>query len=319
MKFLERSLDQQNQFWKYLVVILVAFFGGQIIGAIPLICVIAAKVASNGGASITDMTNPTDLTIFGISKNLSLFLMMIPFIVSFILLVILIKGLHKRSLSETVNGTNKVRISRFWTGMAVWGLLMVIYLLGDYMINPDNFVLQFDLANFIPLLLISILIIPIQTTFEELLCRGYLAQGIAGWTKNRWAVIILPGLFFALLHIGNPEVKEYGFWMAMPQYLFFGLLFGFVAVLDDGIELPMGMHAANNVFLSIFATNKSSALQTNAIFEQLNINPVRETIILVIMGIIAIAYFAWKYKWNFRILSEKVTAEDKTEEGMLLS
>ena len=44
MQFLERSLDQQNQFWKYLIVVLAAFFGGPIIGAIPLASVMIYKV-----------------------------------------------------------------------------------------------------------------------------------------------------------------------------------------------------------------------------------------------------------------------------------
>lgn len=31
-----------------------------------------------------------------------------------------------------------------------------------------------------------------------------------------------------------------------------------------------------------------------------------ETIVLVIAGILAICFFAWKYKWDFRIMNQKV-------------
>ncbi|MCL1933941.1 MAG: CPBP family intramembrane metalloprotease [Candidatus Azobacteroides sp.] len=306
MQFLERSLDQQNQFWKYLIVVLAAFFGGQILGAIPLASVMIYKVITSGGAFVSNPKNLTDLTAFGISKNVSLFLFMLIPVVFLLITILLIKVLHKRSFAETVNGTQKVRIKRCLTGAAVWSFLMAIYYWGDYMMNPENYRLQFNLLAFIPLLLISVILIPIQTTSEEFFFRGYLSQGFAGWTKNRWLAILIPGLLFGLTHSANPEVKEFGFWVSMSQYVFFGLLFGLVSVLDDGIELAMGMHAANNVFLSLFVTNYASALQTDAVFEELHIVPVKETISLIIIGMITLAFFAWKYQWNFKILNQKI-------------
>jgi len=38
--------------------------------------------------------------------------------------------------------------------------------------------------------------------------------------------------------------------------------------MDDGIEVAMGAHTANNIFLCIFVTNSSSALQTSALYVQ---------------------------------------------------
>jgi len=136
--------------------------------------------------------------------------------------------------------------------------------------------------------------------------RGYLAQGVAVLTRNRIWAIIVPAVFFALLHLFNPEVMKFGFWLAMPQYLFFGLLFGLVAVLDDGIELSIGMHTANNVFLSLMLTSKTSVLQTDAVFEQLNINAGKDTLSVVVMGVLAAAFFAWRYKWDFGILMKRI-------------
>ena len=306
MKFLERALDHQNQWWKYLVVIVVGFIGAQTVGAIPLIAIMAYKMAVSGGAIMPNPENMMDLTVLGISKNVGLLLILLPSIVWLLLTIVLIKALHKRTPVETINGTNKIRFNRIGFGFGVWIALMAVYLIGDYLINSDNFVLQFDLVKFIPLFLISILLIPFQTTCEEFLFRGYLAQGVAAWTRNRLLAILLPGLLFGLIHIFNPEVKEFGFWLTMPQYVFFGLLFGLVAVLDDGIELAIGMHAANNIFLSLLITNKSSALQTDAVFEQLHLNPIKDTLSLVVIGVIAVVYFAYKYKWNFGVLTKKI-------------
>jgi membrane protease YdiL (CAAX protease family) len=306
MKFLERAFDKQNQIWKYLIVIFGGLFGGQLIGSIPLLCVTIYKTVTSSGGITLNPENIADFTVLGISKNLAFFLTMLAPLASLITTIILIKLLHKRTFSETVNGTKKIRISRCLSGAAVWLILMAIYLLVDNFFNPKDYILQFNLVKFIPLLLISLIFIPFQTTSEEFLFRGYLAQGVAKWTKNRWLAILIPGLLFGLIHAYNPEVSKFGFWIAMPQYIFIGLLFGVFAVLDDGIELPMGAHAANNFFLSIFTTNSSSVLQTDAVFVQQNINPVKDNIVVMAIGVIAFTYFFMKYKWNFKILNKKV-------------
>jgi len=306
MQFLQRAFDQQNQFWKYLIVFVAALFGGQILGSIPFLSVLFYKIIQSKGTIAINPKNFMDFSNFGLSKNLTLFLFLFVFVVILIVAVLLIKALHKRSFAETVNGAKKIRINRCLTGAAVWGIIMVIFFFGDFFLNPGNFRLQFEISAFIPLLFIALLLIPVQTTTEELLFRGYLTQGLAGWTNNRWIAILVPGFLFGLMHSMNPEVKEFGFWITMPQYIFFGLLWGLIAVLDDGIELAIGMHAANNLFGSLFITHSASSLQTNAIFEQLHIMPEKELITLIIAGSIALAFFAWKYKWNFKILNQKI-------------
>lgn len=308
MKYLEQSLDGNNQFWKYVVVLLLTFIATQVIGVAPLMAVIMYQTIQNGDFTLNP-SNIADFSGMGISSNFGLFLMLIPFAVGLVALILLIKVFHKRSFSETVNGRKKVRWNKFFQGVIVWGIILVAYLAFEYFSNPSNFVLQFDLGQFIPLLFISLLFIPLQTTFEELSFRGYLAQGIAGWTKSRWLALLIPAVLFGLMHIMNPEIKEFGFWITMPQYIWFGLFFGIIAILDDGIELAMGVHAINNVFASLFVTHKSSALQTPAIFEQQLIDPKLELILLIVMSLIAFAIFAKKYKWNFSILNQKITKE----------
>ncbi|WP_420582927.1 CPBP family intramembrane glutamic endopeptidase [Reichenbachiella sp.] len=163
-------------------------------------------------------------------------------------------------------------------------------------------------TSFLPLVLIAVLLIPIQTTFEEYILRGYFAQGVAGLTKNRWLAVLVPGLVFALLHAFNPEVEAHGFWTVMPQYITFGLLFGLISVLDDGIELAIGAHAVNNVFLALFLTNKDSVLQTPAVFEQLEVYPMRDTITLVVLSVVFFIVLMKKYNWDISLLSNKVKA-----------
>ena len=58
MKHLERALDNQNQWWKYLIVFLAGFLGANAIGSIPLIAVIVIKIFQGGGKFTPNPENP---------------------------------------------------------------------------------------------------------------------------------------------------------------------------------------------------------------------------------------------------------------------
>lgn len=132
-------------------------------------------------------------------------------------------------------------------------------------------------------------------------------QGFAAMIRNRWFPIIMTSVLFGLMHSLNPEVKEFGFFTMIPQYIVFGLIFGIITIFDDGIEAAMGAHAANNIFLCIMVTNESSALQTPALYEQFRIHPWSEFVALVISGIVFIIILKSIFKWDkFSLLFQKI-------------
>lgn len=316
MKHLEIAFSGTNQWWKYLVVFFAALIAANTIGVIPLVLVVIYKVASATEPVNLDMENLMDLSTLGISSNLTLILMLIPFVVGLAILLILIKAMHKQNWKQTINGTSAVRWRRFFLSGFVWALMMSLYLIVDYQINPQDFTFHFDFSTFLPLLAIVVLLIPIQTTFEEVLFRGYFAQGVGVLTKSRILVVIIPALIFGLMHIMNPEVAAYGFWLAMPQYIFFGLVFGVIAVLDDGIESAMGVHAANNMFAALMITSDASALQTSALFTQMNVDPAKELIALLIGGTLLVVVLGVIYKWNYSLIFSRITSGDQSENDL---
>ncbi|HYQ58509.1 MAG TPA: CPBP family intramembrane glutamic endopeptidase [Draconibacterium sp.] len=308
MKHLTRAFDGQNQWWKFLVVILVAWIVGQIVGAIPLLVVMTKFVAANGGVA-SKPENVMDLSAYGIDPNVGLVLLIIPFIVILLMAIVLIKSLHKRSAKDVINGGVSFRWKRFWLGVVVWGLIMLVLFFAQLFISPEELEFRFDPAAFIPLVFVAVLLIPIQSGTEEFIFRGYLAQGVAGWTKHVWAVILIPSVLFALMHGLNPEVKEHGFWMMMPSYFVFGVAFAIAAVLDDGIELAIGIHAINNTLGALLVTSKESALQVPSLFYQQETDPVGESITLIISSVIMLIIFKLILKWNFSIIWKKIELE----------
>ncbi len=298
MNFLTVDFDKKREWWKYITVLVLSLLVGQLVGAIPLIIVVVSFIVKYPELAHT-IKDVSDIYSVGIDSNLLLALMLLPFVVSMLVLFVLIKPFHKRGVRTLFTGSSKIRWKRFFVGALVWLMLLLADFALSYSLNPQDFVLNFNANSFLVLFLVAIVLIPIQASTEEILFRGYLAQGVAAVTKNKIWVIIIPSIIFGLLHAANPEISEYGFWLTMPQYIIFGLLFGLISVLDNGIEIAMGAHSINNLFLSLIITSKSSALQTDAIFYVEQVNPVWSLISIIISSLIFIFVIFKIYNLNF--------------------
>jgi membrane protease YdiL (CAAX protease family) len=251
--------------------------------------------------------NPGDYSLLGLDPNAGLIMMLFPFIAGLAAFILLVKPLNNRTLKITINGTDRIRWNRFFISAFIWLILSAVYLFLYLKLDPANFTLNNKTTSLIILSVISLLFIPFQAAFEEVLFRGYLMQGFAAMLRNRWFPLIMTSVLFGLMHAFNPEVKEFGFLTMMPQYILFGLIFGVITILDDGIEAAMGAHTANNIFLCIMVTNKSSALQTPALFEQHNIYPWTEFAGLIFTGIVFVIILKTVFRWeDFSVLFGKV-------------
>lgn len=310
MNHLESTFSGKNNLWRYIVMFAVILIVSNSIGAIPLIIALLRKSVSNPEVFALISANPNDFSVLGLDSNIGLILMLFPFIAGLTAFVLLVKPLNNRTLITTINGTGRIRWNRFFISALVWLILSAIYLVLYLKLDPGNFTLNNKTVSLIILSAISLLFIPFQAAFEEVLFRGYLMQGFAALLRNRWFPLIMTSLLFGLMHAFNPEVKEFGFLTMMPQYILFGLIFGVITILDDGIEAAMGAHTSNNVFLCIMVTSKSSALQTPALYVQQNINPWTEFVALIFTGIVFILILKIIFRWNdFSVLFGEVNVE----------
>ena len=179
-----------------------------------------------------------------------------------------------------------------------------------YFMSPQAYIFQLNWSTFLPLLLISIFFLPIQTSLEELVFRGYALQGIGNLTKSRLIALLITSVLFGLIHGMNPEVAKYGFWTMQMYYVSAGLILGIMTIMDDSLELALGVHAATNIYGALFLSYEGSALQTDSIFKTTEINPILMFIFLLLMGAIFLFLCSRKYKWlSFSKILEPV---DKT-------
>ena len=306
-KYLLKGFKGENSWWRYLIMLLAVFVATQL-GSIPFAIVSTAKALQNGIQVNTE--NLTNFELLGINSNLGLMLLMFSFVLGLIVLLALIKPIHQRTITETLTSRKSFDFKRFFFAIAIWGGLMIISLIIGYKMNPDNYQFHFDATQFIILILVSVVFVTLQSTFEEVLFRGYLQQGLAVLTKNAIVPILFTSVIFGLMHAMNPEVKEYGLAIMLPQYIILGLIFAIATIMDDGLEIAIGVHVANNVLTSLLVTHKSSVLQTSALFSVNEIDPVYSLYELIIVSGIFIAIIAHKYKWgSFKKLFDKVKPE----------
>lgn len=304
---LECVTAQKSQWYWYLLVIFICFMATNTVGAIPLFIILITQWIQNP-KPLTDINSFSQESMMsGIDSNLYLASMAFSFVVFLAVAIWIIKMFHGRSWTEVINGTKRVRWSRFFVGLAVWGVLQVGSFAINYMTDPNNFEFRFEPVRFIFLTLITLMMIPIQSSCEEFVFRGYLAQGVASWTGSRLWALLIPSVLFALLHSANPEVTKYGFGVMMANYFLIGLTFGLISLLDDGIELAMGAHSINNILGSMLMTYEGSALRTDALFKAKIINPGEDLFIAVISSIVFIGILAFIYKWKFGILTRRVS------------
>ena len=296
----------KNEFWHYLFGIVSAFLGYlsfQLIMMVPLV-----TMAINHGYSMTDISENPNILFnpekIGINKSLLLALMMGMFVFTIIFLWLALKFVQKKSLSSIITGFEKIRWNRYFFSFGIWAVLILVLTLVSYLISPEEIELRFDAGNFAILLVVAIIFIPIQTATEELIFRGYLMQGFGLAFKNGIMPLIITSVLFGLMHASNPEAKAHGLLIMMPYYIFFGAFLGVLTLLDEGTELAMGIHCANNLMSSLLVCSKNSVLQTDAIFYTSSENPGGEFITWIVMASICFFILFKKYKltnWNLLI------------------
>jgi len=294
--FLTVPFTGKNSFWRYFTGVIVPFLAANFIGALPLVAVIVAR--SLDGEAIPQKGTMPDFEAMGINLNVGFVLNVIPFLVGLLAFILLVKPLHKRTFGTVVNGGRQIRWGRMMFAALAWIAVSALYMLYALKSDPGNFRINNTSNSLIILAVLALMLIPFQAAFEEVLFRGYLMQGFAVLARNRWIPVLATSILFGLMHGLNPEVVQYGFLTMMPQYIFFGLVFAVLTMFDDGIELAIGAHAANNIFLSVLVTHDDMALQTPALYEQIQIYPWKEFGGLVIQSLVFVAIMALVFKWK---------------------
>lgn len=284
--YIEQGYKGQLGLWKYFI-IPTGFIGLIIVNYIAVL---------NTPQSTDQMMQQL---IDQIGSNLVLITLLLPLAIALLILWVWVKFIHQQSITSLTTARKKVDWKRILFSFALWGAITTVFIYIDYYFNPEHYVWNFDLIPFLILVVIAVLLVPLQTSFEEYLFRGYLMQGIGIIAKNRWVPLVITSVIFGLMHIANPEVEKLGYGI-MVYYIGTGFFLGIITLMDQGIELALGFHAANNLVTVLLVTSTWTAFQTESLLKDVSTPELSYDVFIPVFVVfpILIFIFSKRYKWD---------------------
>ena len=292
--FIQNALKVKNNILRYALGIFIIFIFTQI-GSIPFVVAIFNKVGIEGAANL----DPAKMMTILENSNLTFFYTLLTFFVGFIGFLIVIKYLHNQSFVSVTTSRKSIDYKRVLTSFSVISLILFFYTISSFYALPDEYIIQFNLNDFLILLLIAVIFIPIQTSLEEYVFRGYLMQGFGVLAKNKWVPLFVTSFLFGMLHYYNPEIMKLGS-ILLVHYIATGLFLGIITLMDEGMELALGFHAGNNLIIALMVTSDWTVFQTSSIFKYIGEpNAIYMSLFsTVIIYPLLLFYFSKKYNWT---------------------
>ena len=304
--YIEQAYKAKTDWWRYFVGIIVVF-AGVIIGQIPF----AAAIFLDQGMNTLSMTETEMLSV--LDSNLSFFLLLLSFAVALFALLLVIKFIHRQTITDATTSRPKMDWGRFFFGFGLIAIFTLVTTVIDYNMRPEDYLWNFQVVPFVIMLVIAFIMVPLQTSFEEYLFRGYLMQGLGVLSGNRWFPLIITSVVFGGLHFWNPEVAKMGNTI-MIYYIGTGFLFGIMTLMDEGMELALGFHAGNNLIGAILVTADWTAFQTNSVLKDVSEPSAGWDVVIPVLIIYPLFLFFMAKKYNWSNWGEKLFGKVKRPE-----
>ena len=238
-------------------------------------------------------------TIKMIGVNLTFVALVGPLAFGLLIVLFWVKFVQGQSITSLTTSRTKIDWKRIFFSFFLWGSITTLLILGLYFTQPENFVWNFNPEKFFIFLVLAVVLVPMQTSFEEYLFRGHMMQGIGLATNSRLIPLIITSVLFGLMHIANPEVEKIGY-IIMLYYIGTGFFLGIMTLMDEGLELALGFHAANNLVGALLLTADWTAFQTNSILKDLSEPSAGFDVLTPVFVIfpILLLIFSKVYGWN---------------------
>jgi len=259
MNFIQQAYKGKNEWFHWVLTIMLVFVGWQFIGVLPLMALAGFHSADMAEFIASAENNFMSLDI---DKNLFLFFMILMFFFGLISLVLGNKYIHKRTFRSLVTSRKSIDWNRVFYGFILWGIISTVVILSGIFLTPENYVWNFKPVPFFTLLAVSFLFLPFQTSFEELLFRGYFMQGLGISTTNkRFPLLFIYLVFSIALMVFLSIYKDYSFFIlsiyftAITVVLVLLLELESISKIFDSSFNSVLMSFFNSKFIPLFITS----------------------------------------------------------------
>ncbi len=254
---------------------------------------------------IMTINSPVDVDVMmknfidAVGLNVFFILAIGPLVAGFFIILGWVYLVHGQSLTSLTTSRKKVDWKRVLFAFLLWSGITALMIFGDILMSPEDYVFNFKPIPFLILVVMAVILVPLQTSFEEYMFRGHLMQGLGIMAKNRWVPLIITSILFGIMHAANPEVGKLGYGI-MVFYIGTGFFLGILTLMDEGLELALGFHAANNLTAALLVTADWTAFQTNSIYKDVSEPTFGWDILIPVLVIypILLWVFSKKYGWS---------------------
>jgi uncharacterized protein len=259
--YLDLARQGKTSWQRFVLAVAVILFTWQILGALPSIFLLFWFLIDGNPQTLATGTGQ----FAGVNPVVGFIIPMVGSILFIIGIYLAIRIIHQRPFRTLITPARSVNWKRLFQGFFVWFFISGLISLFEACLYPGRYKWSLDLRVYIPFTLAAILLIPIQTSAEELFFRGYILQGIGLRLRNIWLLSVFSGFLFMLPHLLNPEAQiNYG--MMGFYYFFIGAVMAYITLRDGKLELALGLHAANNLFSALIANYTVTVMPTPALF-----------------------------------------------------
>ncbi|TGD59922.1 CPBP family intramembrane metalloprotease [Flavobacterium humi] len=282
--FIEQIRNKNFNIYLYLIVI------GGFFGLMSVNYIMSEDVNAN------DMI---DQLIDQLGTNLTFVLIIAPLSMMCLGLLFWVKVVHRQSITSLTTARPRIDWKRVFFSFGLWTIITIGLTVIAYFSEPESFVFNFKPVPFFIFLFLAVILVPLQTSFEEYFFRGYMMQGIGVVTNSRLIPFLVTSILFGLMHITNPEVEKMGY-ITLIYYVGTGFFLGILTLMDDGLELSLGFHAANNLIGALLVTSDWSVFQTHSILKDISEPTAGFDVVfpVIILFPILLFIFSKKYKWS---------------------
>lgn len=264
-RYLDLARQGRNDWWRYALGAGITVFFWLVLGYVPYLLLLGVELHE----PLLDY----------LAVNFSIFMM-------FGGLALSVKLLHRRPLLSLITPESRTNWRRMARGAAVWAALAAIVVAVEHALYPGRYYLSFNPERFFMFLALVLVMTPIQSAVEELVFRGYAMQGLGLLVRSPALIAIASSALFTVPHLLNPEVHKHGVLIMAANYFAIGMLLATIALRDGRLELAIGVHAVNNVFLALVANYEGSSLTTESVFTARELDPLYSLVTLVIGALV---------------------------------
>lgn len=291
--YIEQLKKSKNNLWSYL--------------PLPLgfILLMFSNFLLSDGVDTNEIINQY-IRLLGV--NITFVLLVAPLVIGLLLVLFWTKIIQGISLTSLTTSRSKIDWKRVFFSFLLWGSITTIMILALYYNQPENFEWNFQPEKFFIFLILAIILIPMQTSFEEYLFRAHMMQGIGLATNSRLIPLLVTSILFGSMHIANPEVGKIGY-IIMVYYIGTGFFLGIMTLMDEGLELALGFHAANNLVGALLLTADWTAFQTNSILKDVSEPSTGFDVLVPIFIIFPTLLFIFSKVYKWKNWKEKLTGK----------